>query len=233
MNKKKMLLVLLISVAIFISAIGYICLVVGDESNNLPRATETPIIYDKPADYASNIEFKDITTVSGGAANEIVNAQMLLSAYRRYPSVDDLRQHLSFSDDNFSMCARAVNGESHAFPPAVVNMINGYLFSQDSKFYSQNISGTDWGALEFMVTQHHQPILVWVTEGYAMPQFSNEVQDGIAFYSNQTCAILKDVVDDSVLLDDPVSGQIKMSVHDFLTVWEPCGKLAVAIYQRS
>lgn len=144
---------------------------------------------------------------------------------------------LPTSDDDF---VNAFMGDPHSIDghscmaPAIASTANDYLASQRSSLYAVNATGMSLEDLFRKVAQG-TPVVVWCTidmqeagEPYAVME-----QDGMQYclYASSHCVVLEgyDLATETVIVDDPISGETTYSMEAFAASYYALGSQAVYV----
>lgn len=72
--------------------------------------------------------------------------------------------------------------------------------------------------------------LVWITTDMQPPRFTGWDIGKWRMYDNEHCAVVYDMHDGLLFLQDPLHGDVSVPVGEFQEVWEACGSMMVTIY---
>lgn len=208
----------------------------GCTQASLPQEQEEmPILYDPPAaempDYvpAQHVEmvyqYPDYP-----AGSEFAAATMLLNSYGYNAEIQNLLDTVNYSDDNFVFCYWGdVKTEGAIYAPGLVVCINNYLQDINAKFRSTNLTGMTWDEVVSMLNSG-KPLIMWVTEDYTAPHFTDFSANNQYLYSNEHCVCVYGIDEGIVRVADPLKGFIGIDESIFQQVWTECGEMAIGLY---
>lgn len=195
---------------------------------------EMPIIYDTPAaempDYVPAEHIEMVYQYPDYPAGcEFAAAAMLLDSYGYSVEIQNLLDFMNYSDNNFVFCYLGdVKTEGVVYAPGLVVCINNYLHSINAGFRSTNLTGITWN--EVVSTLESGRLLVmWVTEDYTSPQFTNFMSNDQYLYSNEHCVCVYGIDEGIVKIADPIKGFIEIDESIFQQVWTECGEMAIGL----
>ena len=124
-------------------------------------------------------------------------------------------------------------GGWYCFEGPIVQAANGWLDHCGSSLRARDLTGLSRVELD-RYAQAGTPLVVWVTLGYAAPQYSGSswtLEDGRAYrpYRNLHCVVLAGVADGQYRICDPISGFAQMDKSLFWDSFSAMGGRAVAI----
>ncbi len=71
--------------------------------------------------------------------------------------------------------------------------------------------------------------IAWITTDMEPPRFTGWALGKWLMYANEHCAVVYDMGDGKIFLQDPLHGDVSYPIEDFLEVWEACGSMVVTI----
>ena len=190
----------------------------GVLKEKLPYADRVPQVYQNP----------ELPT-----GCESVALTMVLCAYGfSLKKTTIANKYMSYSDYDYvnHYVGNPYGAGAGIYAPGIKNTANRFLKAKGSKLRAHNVSGASFEQL-LDYTKKGYPVLVWSTMYMnSNPHFSGIWVKGKQWYNYEHCVVMKGTSGGKVLVNDPLSGNVKRSYTAFRNLYYRCGSMAVVIW---
>ena len=161
-----------------------------------------------------------------------------MELYRDYLPKEDFRtvggvRYGPDPEEYYAGDAASLTGGWYCFEGPIVQAANGWLDEQGSALRARAVTGLSREELD-EYARSGTPVAVWVTLGYAAPQYSSctwLLEDGTQYhpYRNLHCVVLAGQSEDGYRIADPINGFQTVDRETFWASFSAMGSRAVVI----
>lgn len=195
------------------------------------ETVELATVYDSPASPQYIVDGKaigdELQYPDHPAGCEIVALQNALEAFGIEKSFDDTFALFDKSDSDFvNAWWGDPDTEGAAYPPAMVEAV------ERAGLYARDMTGETLEGIADAVETHGGVAIIWYTTDLEPPRWTGWKVDGWEMYANEHVAVVYHMAGDMLYISDPIRGLTAMEVGEFNELWEACGSMGVAVYEK-
>ena len=159
---------------------------------------------------------------------EVVSMINALHAFGVSMGFDDAFALFDKSDHDYvnAWWGDPYGGGGAAYPPAMEAAANRALIG--TQYGATDITGCGLQGIADCV-QSGGIAIAWVTTDMQQPAWSGWEVDGWPMYANEHCVAVYGICEGDVLVSDPLRGLVSIPLGEWFSVWDSCGRMAVAI----